>query len=187
MKKEWLFIQIVLFLISCNSDPTGTGEIYYDARTIVSQHGITWYIEEEVEVKQFINGDYYIVGPFTVLGVDPLSANGRNGSVKNIPAVNNRSGFDNRISYGYYDETLVAVFPLEMNPGDIFAVISDGIFEATDQDKTLFGTDRVSELLTREKGASPSKIIDVIRQEVLAFTNNEPADDDRTMIILKRQ
>ena len=44
----------------------------------VSQFGITWTFDKKVPVGQFVNGDYYVVGPVTVVKIDPAPANGRN-------------------------------------------------------------------------------------------------------------
>jgi len=76
---------------------------------------------------------------------------------------------------------------LEMSPGDIFAVISDGFFEAANSEYELFGTDRVIELLIRDQKKSALDIIDIIRNEVNEFTKNAAASDDRTIIIIKRK
>lgn len=75
---------------------------------------------------------------------------------------------------------------IEMSSGDIFAVISDGIFEAANSKNELFGTDRVNELLIREQEKTAKKIIDIIRNEVNQFTENAAAGDDQTVIIIKR-
>ena len=37
----------------------------------VTQYGITWTFEEEASVGRFITGDYYVVGPVTVVAIDP--------------------------------------------------------------------------------------------------------------------
>jgi len=37
----------------------------------VSQYGITWTFEKPAHVGQFINEDWYVVGPVTVLKIDP--------------------------------------------------------------------------------------------------------------------
>ena len=37
----------------------------------VSQHGITWRFEREHQVGQFVNGDWWVVGPVTIVEVDP--------------------------------------------------------------------------------------------------------------------
>ena len=76
----------------------------------VSQYGITWTFEKPARVGQFINGDWYVVGPVTVKMIDPKPLWGdevkdpverdrvkekstypgqyaRNGSTLNLPAV----------------------------------------------------------------------------------------------------
>ena len=67
---------------------------------------------------RFVNGDYYVVGPVTIVSVTPRPEIGRNGSVLNLPPVNARSGFDSRVPGGRYDPKLVAALPVSMKPGD---------------------------------------------------------------------
>ncbi len=76
---------------------------------------------------------------------------------------------------------------IKMNPGDIFSVISDGIFEATNEKNELFGTNRVIEIVRQKQNCSPEKIIEAIRLEVDQFAGKEPANDDRTIIVIKRE
>ncbi len=72
----------------------------------VSEYGITWTFEKPARVGQFINGDFYVVGPVAVVKIDPAPRYGnevaddeldgrekvpleqrcRNGSVLNSPA-----------------------------------------------------------------------------------------------------
>jgi hypothetical protein len=44
----------------------------------ISQYGITWKFDREAHVGQFVNGDYYVVGPVTVVEIIPKPENGRN-------------------------------------------------------------------------------------------------------------
>jgi len=81
----------------------------------VSQYGITWAFAEPAKVGQFITGDYYVVGPVTVLSVDPAPADGRNGSVVN-PQAGSSQGYDDRMRG--YKASLRAEFPLELKPGE---------------------------------------------------------------------
>ena len=37
----------------------------------VSQWGITWTFDKPARVGQFVNGDSYVVGPVTVVAIDP--------------------------------------------------------------------------------------------------------------------
>ncbi|MDY7109960.1 MAG: GAF domain-containing SpoIIE family protein phosphatase [Planctomycetota bacterium] len=73
-----------------------------------------------------------------------------------------------------------------MNPGDIFAVISDGIFEAESPDGEPFGEQRVQEVITALKDASAGRIVQALRKAVDDFTRGMPAKDDRTVILIKR-
>ena len=72
-----------------------------------------------------------------------------------------------------------------MESGDIVAVISDGIFEATDAFGTQFGTDRVTEVILKHHERSPTEIIASLRAAVQTFTGGAPAADDRTGIVIK--
>ncbi len=75
---------------------------------------------------------------------------------------------------------------LIFEPGDIYAVISDGIYESMNASGEEFGAHRVEEILRQHCKESACGISLVLRQEVDAFTNNAPAADDRTVIIIKR-
>ena len=88
-------------------------------RTSVSQHGITWTFSEPVPVGQFVNGDYYVVGPVTVTAIAPAptyGSNARNGSTLNPPP-SGYCGYDGRI-INYFRSALTAPLPVAMAPGD---------------------------------------------------------------------
>ena len=76
--------------------------------------------------------------------------------------------------------------PIDMNPGDIFAVISDGVFEAVNDENEQFGLARVVEVLSLHHRRSPAQILSSVRETLAQFTGGAPAADDRTAIILKR-
>ncbi len=88
-------------------------------RDSVSQYGITWSFEKPARVGQFVNGDYYVVGPVTIASVTPApSGEGeafRNGSMLN-PPVDTTSAYDGRIAD--FTPELAARFPLPIKPGD---------------------------------------------------------------------
>jgi hypothetical protein len=84
----------------------------------IHQHGITWKFQEKERIGQFINGDYYVIGPATIEKITPMPGNGRNGSVLNLPPNPYRSGFDSRVKNGRYDAYLPAKLPIHLKPGD---------------------------------------------------------------------
>jgi hypothetical protein len=84
----------------------------------ITKDGITWTFSKPARVGQFVNGDYYVVGPTVIEAIYPPPNKGRNGSVLNLPPTNNKSGFDSRVSYNRYDPDLRVSPPIHMKPGD---------------------------------------------------------------------
>ena len=109
----------------------------------ISQYGITWTFAEPARVGQFVNGDYYVVGPVTVkviapkprlgaeVGDDELDAyeklldgrgslkesdRVRNGSMLNPPA-RQQMAYDSGIK-NWFKPALAARLPIAMKPGD---------------------------------------------------------------------
>jgi len=87
----------------------------------LSQFGITWTFDRHYTVGQFANGDYWVVGPVTIIGIDPpsISNDGRiiNGSMINpSPKLKTVHGYDSGMfggyaRYGKYDPNLNVVRP----------------------------------------------------------------------------
>src|SRR5208282_2181163 len=92
----------------------------------VSKDGITWTFSQPVPVGQFVNGDYYVVGPVTITAIDPAPTSSspyENGSVLNLPTANSKSGFDSRLNDGtdesrWFEASLRSYPPISLKPGD---------------------------------------------------------------------
>jgi hypothetical protein len=92
----------------------------------ITKDGITWTFSQAVPMGQFITGDYYIVGPVTITAISPApttSAPYENGSVRNLPTANGKSGFDSRLNDGtdqswWFDASLRSYPPITLKPGD---------------------------------------------------------------------
>jgi hypothetical protein len=103
----------------------------------VSQYGITWTFDKPARVGQFVNGDWYVVGPATVKAIDPKSLYGneipeaeldsrdkdhpvdqwvRNGFMLNPPAAMKVS-YDSGVR-NWFDPLLIQKLPVAMKPGD---------------------------------------------------------------------
>ena len=76
---------------------------------------------------------------------------------------------------------------IELRPGDVYAVLSDGFYEATDAADMELGKERVIEVLRRHRRAGAAEILAALRGLVREFTGDAPLDDDRTAVIVKRQ
>jgi hypothetical protein len=86
----------------------------------ITQDGITWTFSQAQRVGRFVNGDYYVVGPATVVDIQPLPTptNGMHGSMLDIQPNIQRSGFDSRIQSGRYDPSLRVYPPIALTPGN---------------------------------------------------------------------
>src|SRR5262245_9975677 len=60
------------FVLAADSNSIAT-----PLRASVSQYGITWTLAKPVPVGQFVNGDFYVVGPVTVVSIAPKPLWGR--------------------------------------------------------------------------------------------------------------
>lgn len=87
----------------------------------VTQFGITWTFDRDYTVGQFANGDYWVVGPVTIIGIDPpsIETDGRimNGSMVNpSPKIGRAQGYDSTMYAQYvrpgdYDPSLNVARP----------------------------------------------------------------------------
>jgi len=92
----------------------------------ITKDGITWTFSSPVTAGQFVNGDWWIVGPATVSAIDPKPTNADpylNGSVLNLPTKNGKSGFDSRLDDGsdeswWFDASFRSYPPIALKAGD---------------------------------------------------------------------
>lgn len=90
------------------------------------------------------------------------------------------------VPFGFFPDLEIKLAdPLPMKHGDIFAVISDGIFEAR-RGSDQFGVERTKDVIVKHHQESAADILSALRAAVAAFTDDAPADDDRTAILIKR-
>ncbi len=141
-----LLLGALLFALSLSvvsAQPTGLRIVSsVDKTTSISQYGITWYFDGEVEYGRYVTGDYWVVGPVTIVDIDPESYSSTQASVHRTSSVTTRylngsminprggvnvTGFDNggrspgsggyshehNVSWGLDEEN-----PLELSAGD---------------------------------------------------------------------
>src|SRR4030042_1436086 len=81
-------------IIKCSAETNGTS---------ICQYGITWTFDKEYQYGQFANGDYWVIGPITIVGISPASRSVsgviRNGSEVNPIPNGGYQGYDNRMAY----------------------------------------------------------------------------------------
>lgn len=76
--------------------------------------------------------------------------------------------------------------PVHMNQGDILVIPTDGILEAANENRELFGFEQVDRVAKENIRFSAEAIADALFDEVKIFTNHAPQNDDNTVVVLKR-
>lgn len=106
-------------------------------RESVSQYGITWTFDKPATVGQFVNGDWYAVGPVSINAIDPKPLYGREIPKRELDRMDKerpenqrvRNGFmlnppaEMKVAYdsgvrNWFDPALIQKLPVAMKPGD---------------------------------------------------------------------
>jgi hypothetical protein len=167
--------------ISVPAPPPGTA-------SSITKDGVTWTFSEAVPVGQFVNGDYYVVGPVTVTAVSPqptTSSPYLNGSVVDLPTANGKSGFDSRLNDGtdeswWFDATLRSYPPISLKPGD--ALVSSislptihsvpEVMRASDMSASPVASDSVLTVLASAPSADAFRPSYCDRNQTIYHANN---------------
>jgi len=89
----------------------------------ISQYGITWTFDQAYQVGQFVTGDWWVVGPVTVINVNPAptgsGASYRNGSMidpipGNVSAGGDGQAYDGRNAQ--FNPAKAVSFPMTISP-----------------------------------------------------------------------
>ena len=74
---------------------------------------------------------------------------------------------------------------IDLEPGAKLFVYTDGLTEATNAEKMLFGTERMIEALRRGENGSPEQIMETVSEAVNRFVGSAPQFDDLTMLCIR--
>lgn len=75
---------------------------------------------------------------------------------------------------------------LQLHPGDVLALYSDGVTEAQDEEEAEFGEQRLAEFLRPIADDPAETIVEKIFIEIDRFAGAAPQYDDITLLVLKR-
>ena len=75
---------------------------------------------------------------------------------------------------------------IALAPGDLVAVLSDGIFDARSPAGEAFGVERATRAMRAHRHESASRILAALRDVLDSFCAGRPAADDRTALLVKR-
>ena len=72
-----------------------------------------------------------------------------------------------------------------LEPGQLIAIATDGIFEARDRQGTMFGRPRLQEILHRCRQESAPTILDRVFEALARHTGGVAPEDDQTLVVVK--
>ena len=76
-------------------------------------------------------------------------------------------------------------YELKLEPGQELFLYTDGVPEATNADKELYGTGRMMRILNSNPHLEPQQVLEKVKADVDSFVGCEPQFDDLTMLCLK--
>ena len=82
--------------------------------------------------------------------------------------------------------TLRQAVTLEMAPGDILVLLSDGIYEYHNAENDQFGEQRVTDIIQAHHDQPVAELSAILLESVEAFANGAPQEDDITIVLVKR-
>ena len=87
---------------------------------------------------------------------------------------------------GSMPEARYVAVEVDLRPGDLLVLVSDGIVEARRAGGELFGFDRIEQILSRHAAdRSPDDLITTIMQEVALFVDDAEQHDDMTIVVIQ--
>jgi sigma-B regulation protein RsbU (phosphoserine phosphatase) len=85
---------------------------------------------------------------------------------------------------GLFDQWVCHTFDIEMRPGDVLVVFTDGVSDATSSEGEEFGEERLIALVTRCRTLAAADLLDTIVRDVRAHSGPEQFDD-LTLIVAR--
>ena len=74
---------------------------------------------------------------------------------------------------------------LDLTPGDALYLYTDGVTEAANEDRHLYGDQRLCEILNAHADSGPETLLKIVKDDVDKFVGTAPQFDDITMLGLR--
>lgn len=83
------------------------------------------------------------------------------------------------------DDVKYEAATIQLEPGDILILPTDGIYEAASVDQKLFGRERMLQCVKDARGLSSEEIIVALSEACRDFAGDNPIHDDMTCVLIK--
>lgn len=92
----------------------------------------------------------------------------------------------NGLPIGLLENAEYEASDIELAPGDTLVVYTDGITEATNDSDEEYGLERLTEICCNHSATNIQELATSLEKELDTFTGGKPAEDDKTVVILRR-
>ncbi len=160
------------------------------ARTFSEPESILSLVSETI-TKDLQDGRFITMATFAVdtehhsvtyanAGHGPIMLFRAGGDVLDLPST--------ALPMGFVEDHVVPTGQLlQMEPGDVLALPTDGVIELRNDDDELFGRHRLVEVIQSSRGESAWQILDNVRCALHDFQSNSNDQDDVTLVIVTRR
>jgi serine phosphatase RsbU (regulator of sigma subunit) len=93
---------------------------------------------------------------------------------------------DGGLLLGVFPEATYEKGSVDLGPGDLLALYTDGVTEASNPEGEMFGEELLVESLLRHRKSGAGELHRLVLEEVERFQRGKAPDDDLTLIVLKR-
>ena len=151
------------------------------------------YTQVNDQLSEILPGDRFITAFIGIL--DPAAHrvrfhSGGQGPILHFHAAANESTHHKPTSFPLAAMPITRLRPavvLDLAPGDILALVSDGIFEYRNPQGEEFGEARVRHLLAAHHARPAAEISALLFAAVQDFARKAPQEDDMTVVLVKRE
>ena len=89
------------------------------------------------------------------------------------------------VAVGAVDDAEYTQEELQLSPGDVIVLYTDGITEAINDKEEMYDVPKLIETIRKNGDFSSQEIVDEIIRSVFAFTGSQPQFDDITLMVVK--
>ncbi len=151
--------------------------------THISMAKVNYLLWESIERNQFVTAFYGILDADT--NTLAYSNAGHNPPVLVNAAGTSRFIHRGEQPLGMFPETRYHEYHLELEPGDVLVLYTDGATEANSPSGEEFGRERLAQAVKENYDRPAREMIASLQMKVLEWTGNAGANDDVTFFIIK--
>lgn len=89
------------------------------------------------------------------------------------------------IPLGIIKDTTYSEDQIKLITGDIIVLYTDGVTEATNKNKEIFGVSRLMRTIQKNINLNSTDIVNKVYDEIVSFADGAPQNDDLTIIVIK--